>query len=531
MAQIIVLSGPIAAGKTTFATALAHIVPYSKVSTSSYLRQIAAGDRLSLQAAGEKLDIETDGAWVKDAVLAHLQEHPQAEVLLIDSARIAPQILHLRTEFGDGNVTHVHLTANDEILRARYDARNRDNHEAATYDDAKRNPTEAAIPALAKIANVTIATDRMTPESQAAYAAAMRSRPDRSDKLVDVIVGAQWGSEGKGNVCAFIANEYEVLLRVGGPNAGHKVIEPPYIYVQLPSGTGTNKNAKILIAAGSTILLKKLLKEIDDHPWLKEPGRLVIDRQAMIIEDEDRAVEEELMKAIGSTGQGVGAAAARKILGRKVNPPFGPNVRLVRSVDELKPYCGHVTEELRQAYAAGKKILLEGTQGTHLSIHHGDYPNVTSRETTSSGCLADAGISHNRVRKVIMVARTYPIRVGGESGGMGIEVQFETISERSGTSIGEITKTEIGSVSGKKRRIAEFGWDQIVRSAELNGATDIALTFADYLDAKNVGAKTFNELVPETQRFVSELERATSTRVSFISAAPGRDAMIDRREW
>ncbi|WP_243667551.1 adenylosuccinate synthetase [Sinorhizobium medicae] len=197
---------------------------------------------------------------------------------------------------------------------------------------------------------------------------------------------------------------------------------------------------------------------------------------------------------------------------------------------ELKEYVRCTKIELEKAYLRGDRILLEGTQGTDLSIHHGYFPWVTSRETTASGCLADAGIAPARVRRVIMVTRTYPIRVGGKSGPMMREIDFATIAERSGVSEAEICGTEVGTVSGKKRRIGEFDWEQVRRSAVLNGATDIALTFADYIDASNKSATEYAMLTAETKKFVEELERVTGTDVTWITKGFGEDAIvIDRR--
>src|SRR5690349_6497510 len=116
----------------------------------------------------------------------------------------------------------------------------------------------------------------------------------------------------------------------------------------------------------------------------------------MIIEEQDRDFESGLKQEIGSTAQGVGAATSRKILRTSARPA----VRLARDVPELKPYIRETLEVLDDAFTAGKRIFLEGTQGTGLSLHHGDYPYVTSRDTTVSGCLADAGIAPTRVRLI-----------------------------------------------------------------------------------------------------------------------------------
>jgi adenylosuccinate synthase len=214
-------------------------------------------------------------------------------------------------------------------------------------------------------------------------------------------------------------------------------------------------------------------------------------------------------------------------LGRPVVPKIHRVARKMR-----RRYVGKVGRALEDAYANGRRVLLEGTQGTDLSLHHGTWPYVTSRETTASGCLADAGISPLRVRRVVMVTRTYPIRVGGTSGPFGEkEIDFEVVAQRSGLPVAEIIKTEVGTISGNKRRIAEFGWEEVRRAASLNGATDIALTFADYIAAENKNAQAFEQLTAETLAFIEEIERVTNVPVSLIAKDFASDGVIDRRDW
>ena len=122
-----------------------------------------------------------------------------------------------------------------------------------------------------------------------------------------------------------------------------------------------------------------------------------------------------------SRASGLRPPARSSVEGTK--PPFGDAVRLAKDHPDLKPYIGSVARELEDAYVDGTRIMLEGTQGTDLSLHHAQYPHVTSRETTASGCLADAGIAPGRVRTVVMVTRTYPIRVGGTSGPMKLPIE------------------------------------------------------------------------------------------------------------
>jgi adenylosuccinate synthase len=274
----------------------------------------------------------------------------------------------------------------------------------------QKNKTEKGIVDLAKLADLVVATDRCSPEAVLVRATALLGLYSRNrTPLVDVLVGGQYGSEGKGNIVGYIAPEYDFLVRVGGPNAGHQVYrEPsPEVYHHLPSGTGRAPNAKLLIGAGAVLYPKGLLAEIAEHEVSAD--RLSIHPRAMIIEDADRDFEARMLASIGSTGQGVGAASARKIMGR--GSKTDPVVRLAKNVQELRPYVRDTQEILERAFVQGCSVLLEGTQGTTLSLHHGDYPHVTSRDTTVAGCLADAGIAVTRVRRVVMVSRTYPIRV------------------------------------------------------------------------------------------------------------------------
>ena len=347
--------------------------------------------------------------------------------------------------------------------------------------------------------------------------------------LVDVIVGGQYGSEGKGNIVGHIAPEYFLLVRVGGPNAGHKVFaEPePEAYFHLPSGTERAPKAQLLLGAGAVIYPPKLLQEISAHRVDAE--KLSIDPLAMIIEDEDIEQEKTLLDTISSTAQGVGAASARKIMGR--GGKISPRVRLAREIPELKPFVRESQSILERAFVRGERILLEGTQGTSLSLHHGLYPYVTSRETSVAGCLADAGIASTRVRRVVMVCRTYPIRVGGPSGGMNLEISYEELALRSGIDIGELRKTETTTTTRRQRRLAEFDWEQLRRSSLLNGPTDIALTFVDYLSKANRDAFRFDQLQLSTLRFIEEIERVSGVPVSLISTNFNWRNVIDRRAW
>ena len=455
-----------------------------------------------------------------------------ADLLLLDSARIAPQVTGLRERF-PGKVVHVHLEASPEVLEERYRSRPTAAREYATYEEASAHGSERQVGTLAEIADLVFDTEHTDPYDLAAATMAFAGRLQDFHPLVDVIVGGQYGSEGKGNVCAKIASRYKGLVRIGGPNAGHRVADPSYKYVQLPSGSMSNEEAQIVIAAGSTVWLPQLMLEIMDHKLTAD--RLTIDPQVMVIDDEDRRIEGgrsegDALTAIATTKQGVGSAAARKVLNRG-KPLFGPPVTLARDVPQLAQFVRPARTVVDQLLRERKPVLLEGTQGKELSIHHGRYPNVTSRETTNSGCISDAGIAPRMVRDVIMVLRTYPIRVGGPSGPMGREIDFATVSGRCVLPVDEIARTERGTVSNRERRIAEFDWGRLRREAELNGATCIALTFADYIDSANRGATSFSTLTTETQDLIRKIERIAGVPVTLVSKAFAKDGVLERGSW
>ena len=154
------------------------------------------------------------------------------------------------------------------------------------------------------------------------------------DRLVDVLVGGQYGSEGKGQVAAYLAPEYQVLVRVGGPNAGHTVYEEPtpFTFHQIPSGTRSNPSAQLVLGPGTILSVDRAIEEIGKCEISKD--RVAIDPQVMLVEEGDRLAESSLVATIGSTGQGVGAATVRKILRTSAEPP----ARLARDEPRLKAY-------------------------------------------------------------------------------------------------------------------------------------------------------------------------------------------------
>lgn len=533
--QIIVLSGPVSSGKSTLSASLANRFGIFVLKTQDLIRSAkpsVANERGALQRAGDALDRETSGSWVAQEILRHIQSLPDNASVLVDAVRIPDQVDAIRKSFG-ARVVHVHLTAPLDVLAKRYSRRSTDMKELKSYEDVRRNRTERRIGRLGEFADIEIDTQRCASSDVVVRVASHLGFFGRSyRRLVDVVVGGEYGSEGKGHIVSYVASEYDLLVRVGGPNAGHTVFEEPkpYTFHHLPSGTRSS-NANIVIGPGAVLGCEKLLREIAD--CAVSADRLSIDPKAMIINSRDVRFEESTLKrTIGSTAQGVGVATARRVL----RGAWG-KVKLARDVKELRPFIRETQEILDDAFFAGKRILLEGTQGTGLSLFHGDFPHVTSRDTTVSGCLAEAGIAPSRVRKIVMVCRTYPIRVESpaesSSGHMTNELTWAEVARRSGIPVKELRRAEKTSTTKRRRRVAEFDWSLIRKAASLNGPTDIALTFADYIDVANRHARRFELLTDPTIRLIEEIERVTAAPVSLIATRfhhPSR-SIIDRRAW
>ena len=474
---------------------------------------------------------------------------PEAIPIIVDSIRTSAQLEHFRRNY-DWEIVHAHLYAPKHELQQRFEKKNAKYPERAeeSYSIADLIKNEDDIKYFKNDADVRINTARTDGRDTLVRVAArlgLYSPPNL--RCVDVVVGGQYGSEGKGHVAAYLARNYDVLVRVGGPNAGHTVSSSSgvYTYHHLPSGA-RDTSAQLLLGPGMTINVTRLLEEVNECSVTSD--RLFIDPQAMIIEAEDIANETELVATIASTGRGGGAASARRILGRRPGA-----VRLARDVEELRPYVGtpplfrgSTVDQLEHAYRKGLSILLEGTQGSGLSIFHGQYPYVTSRDTNVAGCLAEAGISPSRVRRILMVVRPTPIRVGNpagdqghSSGGLKHEVDFAVVAKSAGLNPDEVKAHEKTSTTRRDRRVGWFEWEQFRHACALNAPTDIVLTFADYIDAKNQGARRFEQLTEDTIKFIEELERIARAPVSLINTRFPRETeekidlrtVIDRRDW
>jgi len=329
---------------------------------------------------------------------------------------------------------------------------------------------------------------------------------------VSVIVGGQYGSEGKGKVADWRARSEDVAVavRVGGPNSGHTVVEPGgivHVLRHLPTPALTSEVHCVLVA-GNYIDLDVLRAEIALTGITA--ARLSIDPLAVIITDAQRRSEmaRHLDQTIGSTATGTGAAVEAR-LDRDLS------VQFARDVVELRPFIGSTGTLLRKYLRSGERILIEGTQGFGLSVLHSPhYPFVTSRDTTAAAFVSESGLSPLDVDEIIMVLRAFPIRVGGNSGPLEDEINWSVVTRESGSAESIVETT---SVTHRVRRVARFTAD-IVRAAIMtNVPTMLVMNHLDYIDASCRNQKWISERV---ERFIEQVEGAIERRIDLLGTGP-----------
>lgn len=422
---------------------------------------------------------------------------------------------------------------------------------------------------------------------------------------VDVLIGAQWGDEGKGKVVDMMGARIDVFARYqGGANAGHTVIVDgkKVVFHLLPSGM-LYPGKLCVIGNGVVLDPEQFLKELNElHEKGQDRARLVVSGSAHVVMPYhkilDKAQEAFRGKGhrIGTTGRGIGPCYVDKYArsglrvddllneerlreklvtvleekNRVLSKLYGENPIAIDEVFEpalawgkaLAPYVEDAGALLRQSVTEGKRILLEGAQGTLLDIDHGTYPYVTSSTTAASGSLTGSGLPPTCIDRVISVVKAYTTRVG--EGPMPTEDRGETgekLRENGG---------EYGATTGRPRRCGWLDMPALVYSMKLNGAGTIALTKLDVLtgmgdinvctayerDGKRLegftsdletlqdcspvyeslpgwdeditACRTFESLPEAAQNYVRFIEQRTGVPVGLIGVGPGREETIDR---
>jgi adenylosuccinate synthase len=421
-----------------------------------------------------------------------------------------------------------------------------------------------------------------------------------------VLLGAQWGDEGKGKATDLLGDRVDYVVRYqGGNNAGHTVVigDQKYALHLLPSGI-LSPNVIPVIGNGVVIDPAVLLTEIKG---LNERGintsKLKISTNAHLITPYHRTIdkvsERFLGKSkIGTTGRGIGPAYADKInrIGIRVQDLFDPSIlkqkieaalhdknqilikvfnRKGITVDEvldeylgyaqiLKPYVVDTALLLDQALKSGKKVLLEGSQGTLLDVDHGTYPFVTSSNPTAGGASTGSGIGPTKITRVIGILKAYTTRVG--SGPFPTE-----LFDADGDALRKIGG-EVGVTTGRNRRCGWFDAPIARYAVRVNGLTDFFLTKLDVLTGwekipvcvayevdgvrveelpasqtdfhhakpiyeylpgwkENISkAKSVEDLPNNAREYVKFLEKVSGAPISAIGVGPGRDETIVVRD-
>ena len=289
---------------------------------------------------------------------------------------------------------------------------------------------------------------------------------------VDVVVGGQYGGEGKGNISAYLVHtgNYDILVKTGGPNSSHTVglNGVLHTYRMLPAGAISGIDV-IVIPAGALIHIPTLFGELKQ---LNHTGELIIDPMAGVIEEDhiNKQLEDERYKRLGSTRTGTGTALAQRALRR---------LKTAKDFDILGQYVESVPEYLHNQLKKEKQILLEGSQGYGLSNFHGDYPYSTSRDTLSTTFLSQAGIAPHFLRDVILVIKTFPTRNKPGHGTLEHELPDEFIDKYS-TVLAEFGGGTYNT-DGFRRRVGLFDIGLVRQAVAINGASSIALTGLDKL--------------------------------------------------
>jgi len=328
-----------------------------------------------------------------------------------------------------------------------------------------------------------------------------------------VVIGGFFGDEGKGKIISYLAlhDKPSIVVRGGaGPNAGHTIKDGDKIYKvrMLPSGF-LNKDAKVMVGPGVVVNPSVLLKEINDFDV---EGRAFLDYNCGIIEESHREADSQgrLKEKIGSTGSGTGPANAERAM---------RTLKMAKEIDELESYLTDVPLEVNSALDRNENVLIEGTQGTHLSLWHGTYPFVTTKDVTASGICADVGIGPKKVDDVIVVFKAYLTRVG--TGPMPGELSEEETSAKGWE--------EFGTVTGRLRRAAEFDFGLAKRAVMLSSANQISITKLDVRFPNCAGITSYDELDEDAKSFIKKIEKELGVKVTLIGTGPGVTDVIDLR--
>jgi adenylosuccinate synthase len=363
-----------------------------------------------------------------------------------------------------------------------------------------------------------------------------------------VVVGAQWGDEGKGKVVDYLAGSFDYIARVaGGHNAGHTVIigKDRYVLQLIPCGILRPKQQAV-IGTGVVVDPAALVAEIEtlSKAGIDVKGRLHVSNRAHLIfpyhRELDKAAETARgANAIGTTSRGIGPAYEDKMArrGLRVGDLLDPalfRVKAARVVDEknrlargaygaeidfsgeieatlklgekIKGFICDTAELTNRALDEGESVLFEGAQGTMLDIDHGTYPFVTSSSATSGGATTGIGVPPTKIRHVLGVSKAYTTRVGGGPFPTEMpDLEAQEVRERG---------KEFGAVTGRPRRCGWLDLEELRYAKMINGIESLVVTKLDVFDTQReirvgVGYSYKGTPVKEMPASAEEYERVT----------------------
>lgn len=327
-----------------------------------------------------------------------------------------------------------------------------------------------------------------------------------------VIVGGFFGDEGKGKIIAYLAKQYRptIAARGGvGPNAGHTFVLDGKTYkVRMLPSAALNASTKLLIGPGVLVNPQIFLDEVTRFD---AGDRVFVDSQCGIItKDHIEKDNTDYPKTrIGTTGTGTGPANSERAL---------RTLKTAKDVPELFEYIEDVSKTINAALDKKEKVIIEGTQGTFLSLYYGEYPFVTSKDVTSSAICSDVGVGPKRIDEVLLVFKSYVTRVG--QGPLKNEIDDAEARKRGWT--------EYGSVTGRKRRAAPFDMDLALRAIRLNSATQLAITKLDVVFPNCLGVREYAKLSIEARKFIEDIEQETGLNVTLAGTGAELTDIIDR---
>jgi adenylosuccinate synthase len=333
---------------------------------------------------------------------------------------------------------------------------------------------------------------------------------------VTMVIGSQWGDEGKGKIIDYLSERSDFTVRFhGGNNAGHTILNNfgKFAMHLIPCGVFHDKTKAVIsngviidpeVLVGEIEMLKKTGIKLKDNFFISTRCHLIMPYHKLL----DKLFEEAKGKAkTGTTGRGIGPTYADKVsyngirimdlldkkkfsekleiqlrVKNKILKALGAKPLLQKDIEEkyfsylllLKPYLAETYSLVQNAIKTNKKILLEGAQGVFLDNDWGTYPFVTASTVLAGGANAGAGIPPNKIDKIIGIVKAYTTRVG--------EGPFPTeLFDKDGAKLREIG-AEFGATTGRPRRCGWFDAELIRFAAEINGFTDIAITKLDILD-------------------------------------------------